>query len=520
MSAGASGQAAWRHKRSAAANIDTYDLLIIGAGINGAGIARDAAGRGLSVALCEQGDIGGATSSASSKLIHGGLRYLEQFAFRLVSESLAEREVLLRIAPHLTHARRFVLPHCAGMRPQWMVGVGLFLYDTLGSFRGGRSLPASRRIALATDRRGEFFKPEYRQGFVYSDVSVDDARLTLANVRAAVSRGARLLPRTGFVGARRAGDMWIASVEDAAGRHELQVRAIVNAAGPWVARVAGGLPGTAAAAKLRLVRGSHIVVPRLYDGDHACTLQNDDGRVCFLIPFQRDFTLVGTTELEVTEADSVGAISDAEIDYLCRAVNQYARHQVVPGDVVWSYSGVRPLIDDGKAAASSVSREYCFMLECGDDGGLPLLSIFGGKLTTYRRLAETGLGKLAKWFPQMGKPWTDHQPLPGGDLDGRAWPAFLADLSDEYPNLPTSWLADLAGRHGSECHAVLDGVDTVVDLGRNFSGGLFEREVDYCIINEWAMAAEDVLWRRTKCGLHMTVRQRLEFAEWFNERVR
>ncbi len=469
--------------------------------------------------LCEQGDIGGATSSSSSKLVHGGLRYLEQFAFRLVAESLAEREVLLRIAPHLTHARRFVLPQSPGMRPQWMVGAGLFLYDTLGSLRGGgRSLPASRRIDLGVDPRGAMFKPEYRKGFVYSDVSVDDARLTLANVRAAVSQGARFLARTRFVEARRDNGHWLATLADAAGRRTLRARAIVNVAGPWVAQVAKGLPGAGAAAKLRLVRGSHIVVPRLYAGDHACTLQNDDRRVCFLIPFQHEFTLIGTTDVEVTAADDAATISTAEIDYLCRAASRYMRHQVAPSDVLWSYAGVRPLIDDGKAAAASVSREYRFLLECDADGKLPLLTVFGGKLTTYRRLAETGLSQLASCFPLMGQPWTDGEPLPGGDFEKNAWASFPAQLARQYPDLPAPWLADLAGRHGTGCRVLLDGVQTVADLGRDFGGGLFEREVDHCIANEWAMAPDDVLWRRTKCGLHMTEVQRHEFAAWFEGR--
>ena len=452
--------------------------------------------------------------------MHGGLRYLEQFAFRLVAESLAEREVLLRIAPHLTHARRFVLPQSPGMRPQWMVGAGLFLYDTLGSLRGGRSLPASHRIDLGVDPRGSMFKPEYRTGFVYSDVSVDDARLTLANVRAAVSHGAQLLARSRFVAARRGSSHWVATLEDAAGRRELQARAIVNVAGPWVARVAKGLPGAGAEARLRLVRGSHIVVPRLYEGDHACTLQNDDGRVCFLIPFQRDFTLVGTTDVEVTEVDDAATVSVAEIDYLCRAVNRYTRHQIALTDVVWSYAGVRPLIDDGKASAASVSRDYRFLLESDGDGNLPLLTVFGGKLTTYRHLAETGLSKLAPWFPQMDKPWTASKPLPGGDFEGSSWPEFLAQLGKQYPDLPAPWLTDLAGRHGTDCRTVLDGVRTGSDLGCNFGGGLFEREVDYCIANEWARTAEDVLWRRTKCGIHMTADQRREFAGWFERRLR
>ena len=496
------------------------DLLIIGAGINGAGIARDAAGRGLSVALCDQGDIGGATSSSSSKLVHGGLRYLEQFAFRLVAESLAEREVLLRIAPHLTHALRFVLPHSPGMRPQWMVGAGLFLYDTLGSLRGGRSLPASHRIDLGVDPRGSLFKPEFSKGFVYSDVSVDDARLTLANVRAAVSHGAQLLERNRFVEARRGGSHWVATLEDRAGRRELQARAIVNVAGPWVAQVAKGLPGAGAEASLRLVRGSHIVMPRLYEGDHACTLQNDDGRVCFMIPFQRDFTLVGTTDVEVTEMDDAAKVSVAEIDYLCRAVNRYARRQIAPTDVVWSYAGVRPLIEDGNASAASVSRDYRFLLESDGDGNLPLLTVFGGKLTTYRHLAETGLSKLAPWFPQMDKPWTASKPLPGGNLEGSSWPQFLAELAKQYSSLPAPWLAGLARRHGTDCRVVLDGVRAADDLGRNFGGGLFEREVDYCIANEWAMAPDDILWRRTKCGIHMSAEQRREFAEWFSGRVK
>jgi glycerol-3-phosphate dehydrogenase len=496
-----------------------YDLLVIGAGINGAGIARDAAGRGLSVLLCDQGDIGGATSSASSKLIHGGLRYLEHGDFRLVSESLAEREVLLRIAPHLTHPLRFVMPHSEAQRPAWMIRSGLMLYDTLGSLHRRITLPHAEAIDLTEDGRGAPLNPRYRRGFAYSDAATDDARLTLANARSAAIAGAVISPRTRFTGALRGKESWTATLEDRRNeRSEVRCRAIVNVAGPWVARVLGNLPPSSGRNSVRLVRGSHIVVPRLYPGNHAYTLQNDDGRVGFLIPFESDFTLIGTTEVVIANPNEPAQISSEEIDYLCVAAGRYLKSPVQRGDVVWSYAGIRALVDDGRDDASAVSREYAFVLDPGPDAKLPLLTVFGGKLTTYRTLAESALSQLHRWFPAMGRPWTERRALPGGNLGGASWDDFVAALCARHPLLPPDWLHALARRHGSDSDIILAGVRRVPDLGRDFGGGLYECEVEHCIAHEWARNTEDFLWRRTKCGLRMSPEQRIAFAEWLTLR--
>jgi glycerol-3-phosphate dehydrogenase len=496
-----------------------HDLLVIGAGINGSGIARDATGRGLSVVLCDQGDIGGATSSASSKLIHGGLRYLEHGEFRLVAESLAEREVLLRIAPHLTRPLRFVMPHGDGQRPEWMIRVGLMLYDTLGRVHRRITLPRAETLDLTRDARGAPLNPRFRRGFAYSDVAADDARLTLANARAAAIAGATVLPRTRFVGAARGRGAWIATLEDrGALRREVRSRAIVNAAGPWVARVLGSLPASFGRNSVRLVRGSHIVVPKLYSGEHAYALQNDDGRICFLIPFESDFTLIGTTEVVVANPNEPAQISAEEIDYLCRAAGRYLKAAVQRAAVVWSYAGVRALVDDGGTDASALSREYAFVLDPGQDGSLPALTVFGGKLTTYRTLAEAALAQLKRWFPHMGRPWTDRRALPGGNLGGARWNDFVLALCARHPLLPPDWLRALAHRHGGDTDLILAGIRRVPDLGRNFGGGLYECEVEHCIADEWARGTEDFLWRRTKCGLHMSPEERIAFAEWLTLR--
>ncbi|HVH78134.1 MAG TPA: glycerol-3-phosphate dehydrogenase, partial [Stellaceae bacterium] len=379
---------------------EIFDLLVIGGGINGVGIARDAAGRGLKVLLCEKGDLASATSSASSKMIHGGLRYLEHYAFRLVRESLAEREVLLRIAPHLVRPMRFVLPHGPGLRPRWMLRAGLFLYDRLG---GARSVPASTHVDLRHGTLGAPLRADVRDGFIYSDCVVDDARLTIANARDAAAHGAEVLTRTELVSARRDGSAWRATLAMAGGgEREIAARILVNVAGPWVPEVLRRT-GLASRARLRLDKGSHIVVPRLYPHDHAYLLQNDDKRVVFVIPYEREYTLIGTTELAAATPDVAPPTAD-EICYLCRAVSRWFREAPTPSDVVWQYSGVRPLYDDGSRNASAASREYVFEL---DEAGAPALAVFGGKLTTYRRLAEHVLARLAPHLPAMASPWTD-----------------------------------------------------------------------------------------------------------------
>ena len=477
---------------------ETFDLLIIGGGINGVGIARDACGRGLKVGLCEMGDLASATSSASSKLIHGGLRYLEHYEFRLVREALAEREILLRIAPHIVHPMRFVMPHVPELRPMWMIRAGLFLYDHLSR---RVTLPASRSIDLTTSAYGAPFKPGLRRGFAYSDCWVDDARLVVLNARDAADRGARILTRTRFVSATTDEAGWRVILEDSRnGRHtEMRTRVLVNATGPWLTRTLGTLPAAEQRHRIRLVKGSHIVMPRLYAGDHALILQNDDGRVVFVIPFENDYSLIGTTDVAVDCEPGLADIGDHEVDYLCRAVNRYLTKNCTPDDVVWRYTGVRPLFDDGASKASEVSRDYALELDSHDHTP-PVLSVYGGKLTTYRRLAERAVDMLIPLFPSAGPPWTADQALPGGTLPEGGIHALVEELHRQYPAMERELLMKLAGRHGSLATQVLAGA---TDSGRHFGAHLYAFEVDYFVRREWAQSAEDVLWRRTKSGLHL-----------------
>jgi len=490
--------------------MDTCDLLVIGGGINGAGIARDAAGRGLSVLLVEKDDLGSHTSSASSKLIHGGLRYLEQFEFRLVAEALAEREVLLKIASHLVRPVRFIMPHVPQLRPRWIIRTGLFLYDHLG--RRTR-LPGSHAVRLDRPPFDTDLKPEYRHGFVYSDCRVDDARLVVANARDAVARGAKVLPRTECVAAKREGDLWRAQLHGREGELEVAARAIVNAAGPWVKSVLNERLRQPSRDEVRLVKGSHVVVPRLYEDDHAFILQNEDRRVVFMIPYEERYTLIGTTDIPHEGDPSLPEASAAEVEYLCRAANRYLRRAVSPSDVVWRYAGVRPLYDDGSADPSAVTRDYVLRLDSGQ-AATPVLSVFGGKITTYRRLAEHALEKLAAWFPSMGPAWTADAPLPGATLPGGNAARFEQRLAQRYPRLPQPLLQALARRHGALAYAVLGNAASVAELGEPFGAELYAQEIDYLIEHEWAAAAEDVLWRRTKCGLHLDPGQREAVARY------
>ena len=477
-----------------------YDLLVIGGGINGAGIARDAAGRGLSVLLVEAGDLARATSSASSKLIHGGLRYLEQYEFRLVAEALAEREILLRVAAHLAWPTRFVMPHVPQLRPRWMIRIGLFLYDHLSR----RSvLPGSRQVRLdALPYRG-ILRPEFRHGFVYSDCRVDDARLVIANVRDAAARGAHVRVHTECLSARRTAGRWHAVLT---GGQHVSARAVANVAGPWVKLVLNERLGQPSRDEVRLVQGSHIVVPRLYDGSHAYILQNDDRRVVFMIPFEERFTLIGTTEVPVQGDPAAVKASDTEVEYLCRAATRYLPRPVEPSAVVWRFAGVRPLHDDGSRNPSAVTRDYTLRLD-DEAGGAPALSVFGGKITTYRRLAEHAMDKLARYFPHAGGPWTERAPLPGSDFSDRE--KAFASLRASYPKLAAALVGGVFRRHGTLAAEVLgDG-----DLGEHYGAGLTERELKYFVEREWAMSAEDILWRRSKAGLHMHEAQRRRVLE-------
>jgi glycerol-3-phosphate dehydrogenase len=482
-----------------------YDLLVIGGGINGAGIARDAAGRGLSTLLVERADLAGATSSASSKLIHGGLRYLEHYEFKLVHEALAEREILLRVAGHLVWPARFVMPHVPaqvpGGRPRWMIRIGLFLYDHLArrSF-----LEGSRAVRLDAPPYSSGLRPQLKHGFVYSDCRVDDARLVVANAMDASERGARILTGTECQSARRVDGAWLARLSNG---EEIRAKAIVNAAGPWVKRVLNERLGQPSGDFVRLVRGTHILLPRLYEGDHAFILQNDDRRVIFMIPYGDLHTLVGTTDVPQVDVETAQPTYQ-EVDYLCRAVNRYLQNPVKPGDVVWRYAGVRPLYDDGSSDPSAVTRDYTLRVD-DDAGAAPVVSVFGGKITTYRRLAEHALECLQRYFRGLKGPWTEDVPLPGSDFAAQARVAVRDAFFARHPGIPVPTLRALFRRHGTRADRVIgDG-----DLGEDFGAGLSERELAYFIEREWARSADDILWRRTKCGLQMSSAQRERVAQ-------
>ena len=460
----------------------------------------------------EQIDLASATSSASSKLVHGGLRYLEQLEFRLVAEALAEREVLLRVAPHLVQPRRFIMPHAPGLRSAWRIRAGLLLYDWLAR---GQTLPRSTRADLTRQPYCSGLQPQYSRGDAYSDCWVDDARLVIANARAAADLGARIMTRTTCVSARREGEAWRAQLRCADGEAEIRARVLVNAAGPWAERFRLLASGRAAPVSLRLVQGSHIVVRRLYDGDHAFILQNDDGRVIFVYGYERSYTLIGTTEVELNGEPARCHPSVPEIDYLCDAANRYLRKQITASDVVWSYCGVRALVDDGARQASQVTREYVLHLDV--DTEPPLLSVLGGKITTYRRLAERALEKLAPWFPGLREPWTATAPLPGGDI-ATGIGLYAQELAARWPQLPHDLLRALVRRHGTRTPAVLDTAADLRDLGEHFGEQLYAREIDYFIQQEWATEADDVLWRRTKTGLHLSQDQQAKVRAYLARR--
>jgi glycerol-3-phosphate dehydrogenase len=492
----------------------TYDLLVIGGGINGAGIARDAAGRGLSVLLVERDDLAAHTSSWSTKLIHGGLRYLEHYEFRLVAEALAEREVLLRAAPHIIEPLLFVLPHEPHLRPKWMIRAGLFLYDRLG---GRMTLPKSFATRLDGSRYGAGLKPRFRNGFVYADARVDDARLVVLNAMDARARGADIRVRTTLAGARREGGLWRATLVSGDGStSEVGARALVNAAGPWVADVLGKVSDTPVGARVRHVKGSHIVVPRVHAEDHAYILQNADKRIVFVIPYQDRYSLIGTTDVPVDDyADP--SISTEETVYLLELANAYLDRPLAQRDIVWTYSGVRPLYDDGANDPSAITRDYVLKVDAqapaaADGGRAPLLSVFGGKITTYRKLAEAALLELRPFFPAMKGAWTATAQLPGGDLPHGDRAAWLGDLCKRYPALDPELMRALAKRHGTRAPAILGDARKPADLGEDFGARLTEREVSHLVSDEWAQSAEDVLWRRTKCGLPMSAAQRARVA--------
>ena len=491
----------------------TVDLLVIGGGINGVGIARDAAGRGLKVALVEKDDLASHTSSASTKLVHGGLRYLEQYEFRLVAESLREREVLLANAPHIIWPLRFVLPHEASMRPKWMLRVGLALYDRLG---GRKTLPGSRKVDLGVAPHRSILQDRLKTGFEYSDCWVEDSRLVVLSAMDAQAQGAQIHTRTECVGLVRHADHWLATLRSDDGESELAARAVINAAGPWVDRVAKSALGQGTPAHLRLVKGSHIIVPRAYPGDHAYIFQQDDGRIVFAIPYEREYTLIGTTDLLYEgDLDEV-RISAEERAYLREAVTRYFRSGVTEEDIVHSYAGVRPLYEDKAASNSTVTRDYVFEIEA--DGGAPILSVYGGKITTYRKLAEHALAKLAKYIEVPERRWTGTAPLPGGDMEDADFARFLWNAGERYAWLPPEMLLRLARAYGTRVDMLLGNARSLGDLGLHFGGDLYQREVEYLIAHEFAQCPQDVLWRRSKLGLHLAQDAQDALASWFATR--
>ncbi|MGA2492357.1 MAG: glycerol-3-phosphate dehydrogenase [Roseiarcus sp.] len=495
---------------------DAVDLLVIGGGINGAGIARDAAGRGLSVVLCEKGDLAEATSSRSSKLIHGGLRYLEYYQFRLVHEALVEREVLLRSAPHVVWPTRFVLPHSPQDRPVWMLRIGLFLYDHIG---GRRTLPGCRALDLSREPEGAALLPRYVRGFEYPDCCADDARLTILSALDARERGARVLTRTLVESARRDGGLWRATVVDAASgeRREIAARALVNAAGPWVDRVIDRIEGARTKFAVKLVKGSHIVTPKFFDGPQAYLVQNHDRRVIFVIPYQGDLALIGTTDIPFEGAPETVVADEEEIVYLLAAVAGYFRNAPKREDVIEAWSGVRPLFDDGHGDPSAITRDYVLELDAAD--GAPLLNVFGGKITTFRRLAEHALQKLKPFFPTARGDWTAQATLPGGEIDDADFERFVARFAREYSFLPPSLARHFARLYGTRALKLLGAASSIADLGRRFGPEFFEIEARYLVAEEWAQIADDILVRRTKHGLRMTADERAEFERWIESRA-
>jgi glycerol-3-phosphate dehydrogenase len=511
---------------------DTYDLFIIGGGINGTGIARDAAGRGMSVALAEMNDLAWATSSASTKLFHGGLRYLEYFEFNLVKKALVERETLLKAMPHISWPMRFVLPYHAdmrfenetptskllntvmpwmkGRRPAWLIRLGLFMYDNLG---GRKILPGTDTLHLPGTPEGAPLDPKFVKAYEYSDCWIEDSRLVVLNARDAEQRGARVMTRTKVLSADREGDLWRIVTEDVSTGEQTthSAKMIVNAGGPWVENIVRQTIRLNTTEGIRLVRGSHIVTKRLFDHDKSYFFQGEDGRIIFAIPYETDFTLIGTTDAEHTELDQKPVCTPEERDYLIDFVNKYLKDDITKDDVVWTYSGVRPLYDDGAKSATAATRDYVLSV---DDNGAPLLSVFGGKITTYRKLAEQAMAKIAPFFPGTPGDWTAEVPLPGGDFPVGDVARLIAELEAKYPFLDPFWSRRLIRAYGTEADTMLDGATSAAELGTAFGATLTEREIRWLITHEYARRADDVVWRRSKMGLRMTPEQIQALDDW------
>ncbi|MGF1475957.1 MAG: glycerol-3-phosphate dehydrogenase [Geminicoccaceae bacterium] len=492
---------------------DTIDLLVIGGGINGVGVARDAAGRGLTVTLCEKGDLGEGTSSRSGKYIHGGLRYLEYYEFRLVREALIEREVLLEAAPHITWPMRLVLPHSPEQRPRWLIRLGLFVYDHLG---GRKRLPATRLVDLRTAPEGRPVRAKFTKAFEYSDVWVDDSRLVVLNALDAAERGATILPRIACISARRDGGLWRATLQDSetGQTSEIRARAIFNAAGPWVEDVLGRVAGVNSSRRVRLVKGSHIILKRWWTGDHSYVLQNTDKRLIFVNAYFDDLALVGTTDVPFEGRPEDVAADRDEIGYLLDVLNRYFEVDLKPADVIHAYSGVRPLYDDDSTKnASAVTRDYTFELD-GGPGRAPIISAFGGKITTYRKLAEHGLDDLRGFFPAMGQRWTAGAPLPGGAMAGADYDHWFTDFTKRHPWLPEPLARHYGRAYGTRADELLSGAGSLAELGRHFGALFYQREAEWLVAREGARTAEDMLFRRTKHGIFLSDAEREDFVTW------
>ncbi len=492
------------------------DLLVIGGGINGAGIARDASGRGLSVMLCEKDDLAQHTSSASTKLIHGGLRYLEHYDFMLVRHALQEREVLLDAAPHIIWPLRFILPHHRALRPRWLIRIGLFLYDHIG---GRKKLPASHSVNLTSHPAGAALKSEFTHGFEYSDCWVQDARLVVLNAMDAASHGCDVRVRTQVTDLIRHQGYWTVKLRDnnTQDTSEVTARVVVNASGPWVDKTLGLDEAHDARYATRLVKGSHIVVPRIFDHPYTYIFQNADNRIIFAVPYEQHYTLLGTTDMEVGDEPGTVTIDDAEVAYICNAVSEYFDTLVKPEDVVWSYSGVRPLYDDASSNASKVTRDYKLDLDVRKDA--PVLSVYGGKITTYRKLADDAMNILSDHLSMDSKDWTRHQPLPGGDMPDADFDAYLQQARTTYAWLHEDLLFDYVRNYGTRIDEILKGRSSTEALGRHFGAQLYQAEVDYLVAHEWAQSVDDVIWRRSKKGLAMSNEQSDELRRYLAETV-
>ncbi len=503
-----------------------FDVFIIGGGINGTGIARDAAGRGLSVALAEMNDLASATSSSSTKLFHGGLRYLEYFEFRLVREALIEREVLLKAMPHISWPMRFVLPYhdemrfendtpasrmlsffmpwMKGRRPAWMIRLGLFCYDHLG---GRKILPGTSTLDLSTDPAGKPLRPKFRKAYEYSDCWVEDARLVVLNARDARANGAQIMTRTKVVSAKQANRVWQVQLQDqiTGAKSELRAKVLINAGGPWVGEIAQDKMHVDTRAGVRLVRGSHIVTRSLFDHGKCYFFQGTDGRIIFAIPYEQDFTLIGTTDADHEDPDITPVCTEDEKKYLLDFASSYFAQPLVTEDIVWSYSGVRPLYDDGSTSATAATREYVLQLD--EQNGAAILNVFGGKITTYRKLAEAAIAKVNTYFPQAKGDWTAGAPLPGGDFPTDGFDTIVERLRAAHPYLDATWARRLARAYGTEAADLLGETQSVAELGRDFGATITQRELDWSIANEWTKTGEDFVWRRSKLGLRLTESQ-------------